>query len=120
MKRVFKSALVICLLICMSFGLTACFDVNGKFECSGKTFGYAEYKTTAQLDNSQKLMLDGMVLASYQDTQFKFNEDGSFVWKHTENGGSTILAGNWEIVLWFTYKCLNNCSTEAYSNKRTK
>ena len=93
MKKVLRTTLAICLMLCMTLAFAGC---GQNFDCSGKTFAYDGYETEAELDDAQRLMIEGMALASYGDTQFKFHTNGSFFWKHNDST-DFILSGNWQV-----------------------
>ena len=110
MKKFFKTALAICLLVCIvcSFGACNCgekskksgkkqnSEVQTQFECTDKFFVYDSWEATEELSESDRLILEGMILEFYGKTQFTFNADETYSWYNVDTGDITS-EGNWRI-----------------------
>ena len=94
MKKIFKSTLAICLLLCMMFSLTACGGED--FYCLGETFVYDHAEASVAVSQGEKLEIEGLGLQYYGPTQFVFDYSGNVVWENTETHDVT-LDGYWRL-----------------------
>ncbi|MBO4412826.1 MAG: hypothetical protein J5779_02310 [Clostridia bacterium] len=94
---ILTSLFAFAMIFCVMFGFAGCFDE--KFECADKTFVYDKCEITTEVTSQQKEIIKGMALAAYENAYYKFNADGSYVYKKNETTEGTYEIAHKTLVL---------------------